>query len=533
MMHQLEALLDQLRGLWRFRWLGMAAAWGVFLLGLLVILLLRDRYAASSTVFVDTQTALGAATRDMTVDSSVDAQIQRVREALLGGPQLAKIADETGLTARAITPQERQEVIERLRRQISISGRIAHESSGAGIYVVSYTHEDRDTSLKVVDRLVNTFVEDALGGKREGSEQAQKFLIDQITQTEKELREAEDKLAEFKKSNVGMMPGAQGDYFTRLQADTEALNSSQAALSVAIGRRDKLQRQLRGEQPLVPNAASGQADGSSGVPPMGGETAARLRESQQRLDELRLRFTDRYPDVVALRETVKELEARQAAEIEAARSGDAGAAARSGLSASPVYQSLQLQFNQAEVEIAALQADIADRQKRIASLRGLMNTAPEVEAQFSRLNRDYGVKKAQYEAFVQRLSAAKLGEEAAQTGVIRFEIIDPPRASFDPVFPNRPLYAVAALIGALGGGVGLAFLLNLLRPVFSGTRQLGELTGLPVLGAVSMTWIERHNARVRRSVLHLAIATFAMVALCALFILVQQPLVSSIRAWMA
>lgn len=529
MMHQLEALIDQLRGLWRFRWIGMTVAWGVFLLGLLIIVILPDRYAASSTVFVDTQTALGAATREMTVDASVDSQIQRVREALLGGPQLTKIADETGLTARAITPQERQAVVEHLRKQIGIEGGFTRESAGAGIYVVSYTNKDRDTSLKVVDRLVNTFVEEALGGKREGSEQAQKFLVEQIADYEGRLRQAEESLAAFKKRNVGLMPGAQGDYFTRLQAEMDQLSKSETALSVATRKRAELQRKLRGEQPLVAPGA-GQPGVTAGA---SGETATRLRESQQRLDELLLRFTDRHPDVIALRGTIKELEARQQAEIEAARQGDAGAVARSGLSASPVYQSLQLQFNEVEVEMAAVQADIADRSRRIASLRSMINSAPEVEAEFSRLNRDYSVIKTQYEALVEQLGRARLGEQAAQTGVIRFEVIDPPRAGFEPSFPNRPLFAIGAFFAAVAAGVGIAFLLNLLRPVFTGIRQLNTLTGLPVLGAVSMTWIEHHDARVRRAVISVAVAGLVMVVVCALFILLQRSLVDSIQAWMA
>ena len=534
MMHQLEALLEQLRGLWRFRWIGMAAAWGVFLLALLVIVLLPDRYAASSTVFVDTQTALSAATRDITVDSGVDTQIQRVREALLGGPQLVKIADETGLTARAVTPQERQAVVERLREEIDIAGGISRESAGAGIYVISYTNKDRDMSLKVVNQLVNTFVEEALGGKREGSELAQKFLVDQIAEHEDRLRQAEDRLAAFKKQNVGLMPGAQGDYFTRLQAEMDDLSKSQTELSVATRRRNELQKQLRGEQPLVPGGVVGQVGGALGSSMGGGgDTASSLREKQQRLDELLLRFTDKYPDVISLRATIKELEERQAAEMAAVRRGDAGAAARSGLSASPVYQNLQLQFNQSEVEIAELQASIGDRQRRIGSLRSMINVAPEVEAEFSRLNRDYEVTKTAYQGLVERLGRARLGEQAAQTGVIRFERIDPPRAGFDPTFPNRPMFAAGALFGSLLAGVGVAFLLNMLRPVFGSVRQLSELTGLPVLGAVSMTWIERHDARMRRSVMHITVAVLGLVVLFAVFIGIQKPLVRIVQAWMA
>ena len=49
--------------------------------------------------------------------------------------------------------------------------------------------------------MLNTFVEQTLGGKREGSENAQKFLEAQIKDYEQRLSVAEDKLAAFKKQN--------------------------------------------------------------------------------------------------------------------------------------------------------------------------------------------------------------------------------------------------------------------------------------------------------------------------------------------
>jgi len=527
MMHQFDNVVEQLRGMWRFRWIGVTVAWAVLLLALIVIVILPNRYEASATVFVDTQTAVSAATRTLTLDENLDAQIQLVREALLGGPQLAKIADETGLTARARTPEERQRAIDKLRWEIQIVRGAAGGGPGAGTYIISYTNKDRQTSLNVVDRFVNTFVQDALGGKREGSEQAQQFLAQQIAELEKRLRDAEEALATFKKEHIGLLPGNQADYFNRLDTELADLEAAQTKLSVATMRRSELERQLRGEDPLVPGGAP--PAGAAGAP--ASDTATRLQQSQQQLDELLLSYTDKHPKVIELRNTVAELQKRLNQEIEAARKGDASAAARTGLAASPVYQNLKLQYDQVGVEIAGLQADIANRRQRVASLRSMMNTAPEVEAQFSRLNRDYTVVKAQYEALVEQLGRARLGEQAAQTGLIRFDVVDPPRAGFDPVFPKRPLMALGALAAAMAAGAAAAFLLNLLRPAFGSVQRLRDKTGLPVLGAVSMTWIERHEAQLRRSALQVTGAVLGMVLVCGAFIATQRHLASAVKAW--
>jgi polysaccharide chain length determinant protein (PEP-CTERM system associated) len=530
MRQQLDDLLELAHGTWRFRRLGVTAAWGTLLLGLITITILPDKYQASATVFIDTQTALGEATKALTVDANVVSQVQRIREALLGGPQLAKIADETGLTAAADTPRERQRVVEKLRTEIQINGQMGVQA--AGTYVIAFQHSNRATSLKVVDRFVNTFVQGALGGKRESSEQAQQFLRRQIAELEKRLATAEDALAAFKKQNVGLMPGEQNDYFKRLDDETIQAEKVKTDLSMAINRRDELQRQLRGEEPLV--ATGAQAAGVPGAPANpGGDTATRLRQAQQQLDELLLTYTEKHPKVIELKGNIAELQKRLDEELAAARRGDSGAAARTGLTASPVYQNMQMQYNQTRVEIASLQADLANRRQRLSTLRSMINTAPEVEARYSRLNRDYSVIKAQYEALVEQLGRTRLGEEASQTGVVGFDIVDPARASIDPVFPKRRLFAVAALMGSLVVGGGLMFLLNLLRPVFGSVNRLSEATGLPVLGAVSMTLIEQHNAQLRRSMTRVAAAVAGMVLVCGLYIAVQRTLAGVVHSWMA
>jgi polysaccharide chain length determinant protein (PEP-CTERM system associated) len=490
-----ENVLDQVRGTWRFRFVGMLVAWAVCLVGWGVVLALPDSYQSAARVFVDTRTALSEVTRGITVDSDVEAQIQLVRQALLGGPHLEKVAREADLLVSGSTSQQRQATLDLLREKIQISGSVSGDSPTAGLYVISYTNESREKSLKVVDRLLNTFVEGTLGGTREGSAVAQKFLTEQIADYERRLSEADSRLANFKKENVALMSGTQGDYFARLQAEMDAVNKAQADLAVAQRRRDELSRQLRGEQPLM---TAGQSDSRGGAIGGNNDTASRIRESQTRLDELLLRFTDRHPDVIALRETLEELQRRQQAEIDAVRRGDPGAAARSGLNANPVFQSIQLQLSQADVEIAALRANIADHQAKRANLQGLVNTAPEVEAEFKRLNRDYDVTRAQYTALVDRLEKARLGEEANQTGIVRFEVIDPPNAGFTPVAPQRPMLIALVMLVGIGAGIAVAYLLHQLKPIFSHARQLNEITGLPVLGTVSMTWLDKYRVSERK-----------------------------------
>jgi polysaccharide chain length determinant protein (PEP-CTERM system associated) len=503
-MERFRQVLEEARAAWRFRWVAIAAAWVVCAVGWVYIATMPNVYEATARVYVDANTGLTPLLQGLTVDQNMDAQLMLVRQSLLTRPALEKVARRTDLHLSATTPRDMERLVLGLQNNIKIENVIEQprgRSSGDSLYRISYRSSNREKAITVVREVLDTFVENTMGGSRAGSESAQRFLTEQIKEYADRLSAAEQKLAEFKKANLGLVPGQSGDYFARMQAETEAVKRSRSDLALAIGRRDELQRQLRGQQESAV-AASGVA-----VNPLGPttESAARLVEAQKRLDELLLRYTERHPDVVATRETIRQLQERQQQELQAMREGSGPATA--ALSASPVYQSIQMSLNQVGVEIAALQRQVAQGEASIAQLHRLANTAPEVEAEFAKLNRDYDVTKAQYNALVERLEKAKLSNEAEETGIVRFDVIDPPVADFQPVAPQRPMMITLLFWASLLVGIGLAYALHMLRPVFMNARTLTEVTGLEVLGTVSETWLGDRRYERKREVFALAGAT--------------------------
>jgi len=488
---EINQFLDAARGAWRFRWVALTTAFVVALIGWAVVFALPDRYAADARVFVDTRTALKPALQGLTTDQNVDAQINFVHQSLLEGPQLEQIAVATGVIPASVKdPRERTEILKAFSSAITLTvtnaGNQGDERSTAGtIYGFHFVDPSRQRALAVVRTLLDTFVEQTLGGKRQGSEEAQKFLEAQIKDDEQRLSVAEDKLATFKKKNVGLMPSEQGGYFAQLQTETDAEKKAEVDLSVALSRREELVKQLHGDEAV--SAAGGGLAGTVGPNGMagGGDTLSRIRDTQAKLDELLLKYTDQHPDVIATRATLEELKKRRAIELDSLRRGDAAAVAASGAANSPVYQSMQLELNKVDVEIAALRRELAQHQVTVADLKQRLNTAPQVEAEFQQLNRDYDVNKAHYTALLENYQKARLGERADNAGSVRFEVVLPPTSPVIPAWPNRPLLLAGVWIAALGAGMGLAYMLHKQRPVVSSVRALNEVTSFPVLGVVS------------------------------------------------
>ncbi|MES1263874.1 MAG: XrtA system polysaccharide chain length determinant, partial [Peristeroidobacter soli] len=373
----LEQIYDELHSIWRFRWWALGTAAGIAVVGWAILFAMPDRYEAGARVFVDTRTALKPVLEGITVEQDVDAQLNFVRQSLIAGPQLRKIAEQSGVLPPTITqPQRQARILDGMASRITLSVRSANDrqtdQEAGTIYGISYQDSDRDRALLVTEILLNTLVEQTLGGKRKGAQSAQKFLEVQIRDYERRLRDAEDRLAEFKKQNVGLMPTEQGGYFGQLQAEIDAAKKAENDLKLAMSRRVELSRQLRGEAVI---SASGSATVTSGVAG-GSDTVSRIKETQAQLDNLLLRFTDKHPDVVATRQTLEELQRRRTAEIESLRRGDAGAVAASGAATNPVVQSIQLQLNQADVEIAALNGEITQHRSKAAELRQRLDSAP-------------------------------------------------------------------------------------------------------------------------------------------------------------
>jgi polysaccharide chain length determinant protein (PEP-CTERM system associated) len=511
----LDHVFDEVRGAWRFRWIALIAAFIVALIGWAVVFALPDRYEADARVFVDTRTALKPALQGLTIDQNVDAQINYVRQSLLEGPQLEQIAKDAGVLLSSVTDERaRAKILRALSDRIVLgvfsAGTQGDERSTAGtIYTFHYTDGERARSLRVVESLLNTFVVETLGGKREGSQHAQKFLETQIKDYEQRLSAAEDKLAAFKKKNVGLMPSDQGGYFAQLQKEVDAAKKAESDLSVAMSRRDELAKQLHSDS-AISAAGSSAASGGRGAGG-GSDTLSRIQETQAKLDELLLKYTDRHPDVIAMRATLAELNQRRATELANLRRGDASAIASSGAGNNPVYQSMQLELNKVDVEIAALRREVAQHQGTVADLRQRLNSAPQVEAEYQQLNRDYDVNKAQYTALLESYQKARLGERADNAGSVRFEVVLPPTSPLAPVWPKRTLFLGLIWLAALGLGGAVAYGLHTIKPILSSVRAVNELTAFPVIGVVSVAFPTEQRKKIWRHVWRISTASACLV----------------------
>ena len=198
----LDRLQTELKSLWRHRWSALITAAVVAAVGWAGLFLTPNTFEAQSRVYVDATSALKPLLAGIAVDPNVDSELNFVRQTMLSRPALEKVARQTELDLRATTPKAREALIDALMKKIVIDAAVSGEKGSADkLYTITYQDKSRATSLAVVTKLLNTFVEGSMGAGREGSASAQRFLTDQIHDAEARLADEEAKLAEFKKSH--------------------------------------------------------------------------------------------------------------------------------------------------------------------------------------------------------------------------------------------------------------------------------------------------------------------------------------------
>lgn len=483
MQELISQLLSSLKGIWKYRWQALLIMWLVALLGWAKVATLPDDYQTTARVFVDTQSILKPLLAGMTSVPNVEQQVAIMSRTLLSRPNVERVMRMVDLDLNASTPREHERQLDELLSRIKIG------STGAfDIYTISYNNKNPRLVRDVVQSLLTIFVEGSLGGKRGESQKAVQFIDEQIKSYEEKLVAAENSVKEFKLKHNVLLPREGGDYGAQLLMAADALNSARLELAEAEQARNAISSQISGDEPIL----GADLDPSAIANP---EIDARIAVLNKNLDALRMQYTEQYPDIVAAKRLVAQLEARKVEESKLR-----AASSDPGKNYSPMLQQLKVSLTDAEARVASIKARVREYEARSARLQSQANAVPEAESQLAQLNRDYLINKDNYEKLIGRREAAKLsGDLSTTTDMMTFKIIDPPTIPVTPVGPNRALLYSAVLAGAILIGNAAALLISQIRPTFLSPAELRQQTGLPVLGTVSMNWTEAGKRQRRRA----------------------------------
>ena len=504
MQELLQIIRAEIVGTWRYRWVAMIVAWIVCIVGWIFVLSMPDIYQARAKIYMAADTRLAGAVGQVGAPTGVESRVFVVRQAMLGRPQLERVARESEMDLRARTEEEHENMITSLSERIGVTtGRTGELKN---LYSITFSDSNRDMAIAVVQTLLETFVEDVLELKERDVEDVEGYLEEQLAYYSGLLSQAEADLADFKKRHVGLLPGDSGGIFDRLQTEMDALKQLRLDLQIEEDRREELRRQLSSENPMLPPGS----EGAGGVLVPSTPTETSIAELEASRSSMLLTFTERHPDIVAIDEQLEQLYEKRRKEQLAMRNSGGGMEGAANAS-NPVYQNAQIALNAANVSIAGLRSQVAQLESAVRNLNGQIGTIPEIEADYSKLTRDYAQYQALYVELLEKKERERMSTVGDDREVGSFNIVEPTTSPMEAVAPLRGLLILIVLFVGIGCGAGDAYLINMFHPVFVDVGTLRRVTMYPVLGAISKTWLDRGKVVRRLDVSSFALAGIGLI----------------------
>ncbi len=487
----LRLVFVYLGGIWRYRWYALAVALIASPIGWFYTASLPDEYVAQARVFVDTDSVLTPLLSGLALQTNDDRRVTMMTNVLFSRENMEKLARMTDMDLRAKTPQQMDELVGELKRRVRLS------RQGDNIYLIMFEDRSPDLAKRVVQSMLTIFVESNLGSSRQDQDSAERFLQREVKDYERRLIEGERKLKEFKMRNLDILSD-RGTYYSRLQAAKASLKRAQDGVKSAMRRRDQLADQVAIVEDEGTESVDYEQYLAEALRAELAEPDRRIAEMEKQVDDMLMRYTDIHPDIVAMKSALARIkEQREEAKQAFLAKQDRNSVVKS-LSGNPIYQQLRLRLSEAESEIVSQQA-LADNLKvEIEKYQASVDQVLQVEAEQQQLNRDYAILKANHGQLLERIEKARLTREVdTSVDTVKFRTLDPPKVPNQPSAPDRVLLASSVFGGSLVGGLGLAFLLSMMRPVFGDRRQLADATGLQVLGSVNMVWTDSQRRKKR------------------------------------
>ena len=462
-----------------------------------VAMFLPSLWTARATVLVTRQGIPEALVRS-TVSTDPEARLLTLTHEILDTSRLSKIIQDNDLYSAMRQSRSAADVVERMRKDIRVEVQDERERRGPEwrslLFTVAYTAADPAVAARVTNTLAALFSEENRRLREEQAAGATEFFETQLKELRTRLATQEQRITAYKEQHLGELPEQREVNLRTLERLQQQLQLAHENHRRATERRQMITQSLN-DLDLASAMGSGPGTGLTAAP---GETAAaRLSILRNELAALQTTYSDKYPDVIQMKEQIRLLERRAAEEEKraaaAAASPKGTASARPSRQArdlqlavqNPYVLSLMQQLDQASVEAKASTDEIANLKRQLAVYQGRLEMTPKREQELAQITRDYETTREMFRSLLAKRGEADVAAnlEQRQKGET-FRVIEPATLPERPTGPNRIrllLVGVALALGAAGVAVVLA------EQVDTSYRRADEVratAGVPVLSTI-------------------------------------------------
>lgn len=478
---QTLSLRDGAAALFRRKWMVLLIFLTVVAGTIVLTLVLPDKYESHIKILVKNQRAdltITPANATNTVVSEgevTENQINSEIELLTSRDLLTQVVNDCGLAAAkpgllSRTPPTEAVRVERAVNQLSKDLNIT-PARKANIISVSYASNSPELSAKVLKRLGELYLEKHL--KLHHPEGATDFFQNKADEYETQLKEAENRFAEFQKSNNLVTLQQQKDLTLTKTAEAKAnLMASEAAVNEATQRIKRVEQQLAAmpervltQSRTLPNQYSAERLNTMMV------------ELQTRRTQLLTKFK---PDDRLVREVDEQIRITR----EALDKAEHKSAVEEATGLNPLRQTLETELARARLDQSAAMARRATLTGQLQQYQAALDQLEGNTTKHNDLQRELKEAEENYQLYSKKREESRIADELDRQKITNVSIAEAPVAAQLPTSPNRPLNLALGIVLAGFLCVGSVISAELLDDTVHSARQLEAMTSGPVLATV-------------------------------------------------
>lgn len=471
---------DYLGILKRRGWMIAIPAVLLALVGFGLTFVVAPQYVSQTLILVEQQKVPDDYVRPVVVED-ITARLASMKEQILSRSRLEPIIERFNLYGtKKMSMDDR---IELTRKNIDIKPIHSEMARTGGLpgFFISFKDSDPHTAQMVCGEIASLFVTANLNARAQTVEGTTEFLRSQLADAKRALDDQDAKLAAFQSKYMGRLPGEENTNMNMLTSLNTQLDATTQALSRMEQDKSYIEAMISQQQSLAPTGDHG----SAAAP------GAQQAELQKLLDEeadLTRRYTDDYPDVVAVRRRIKELRAQIAAAPAPAPSATTSVASTTpSRNDSPGVLQLRAQLRSLEQGIQAKRHEQGVLSSQIRMYQDRISSSPAVLEEYKNITRDYQTAQAFYDDLLKKMNESKMATdlERRQQGE-QFSVMDQPNLPDSPTFPKRIVFVGAGFMGGLMLGAMLAAWREYRDTSLRSERDVWAFTKLPTLGVISL-----------------------------------------------
>lgn len=440
-----------------------------------ITFLLQERYTSATLVLVEGQKVPEKFVPSVSTDD-LNERLATMKEQILSRTRLQPIIEKFGLYAKDRKRLPMEELVDRLRGAIAVrpvQAMTGTRPGGLPGFSISFTDDDPRRARDVCSEITSMFMEQNLKLREQRAQGTTEFLTKQLEEAKRNLDEQDAKLAEFKRRNIGQLPGGEPANLSLLTG----FNTQLEGVTQAIYRAQQDKTYLNSL--LSQQLSVWQASKADGNP----ETLQKQLEAlKTELVRMEAKYTSDHPDVRKLKLDIgqlqRKIEGANAAAKDKPEEKDTKAAAQEP----PEIQQLRNQIYLQEQTIREKTREQERLQQEISKLQARLQLTPTIEQQYKELTLGYETGLRFYNDLLAKKNESEMATdlERRQQGE-QFRVMDPANLPEKPSFPDRQMFAIGGFFVGLGIGLGTAFLLEARDKSIRTERDVEILLELPTL----------------------------------------------------